>query len=287
MPKNLSLFGAYLQNVSKHLQKTFKRTQITRFVPVKAYGKVPSAASQMSLYGSDDYNTRTRKSWSGKWRSAVSRAHKKYYPMNFKKDFASEALGTTIHNLRVSPSALYSMDDAGGFDNYILRTPPEHLRSATGEKMREVMHYYQENPEAKAMNLPWKCFLRQKNRKDPEYTRYVHEAKKIASGRGVAAQHAKFSPYYLPTQAGMHPARQPFVEGSVQPTLNFWWRDSPALEAAFRRRLKEAKNFEQMHADHREPMGFRLGQTMGGGGPQSTCPKPRSKKYRFRHMRPY
>ncbi|CAK8999668.1 Uncharacterized protein SCF082_LOCUS6180 [Durusdinium trenchii] len=40
------------------------------------------------------------------------------------------------------------MDDAGGFDNYILRTPPQELRSATGEKMREVMYFYMKNPEA-------------------------------------------------------------------------------------------------------------------------------------------
>ncbi|CAL1153657.1 unnamed protein product [Cladocopium goreaui] len=42
------------------------------------------------------------------------------------------------------------MDDAGGFDNYILRTPPQELRSATGEKMREVMYFYMKNPEAKS-----------------------------------------------------------------------------------------------------------------------------------------
>merc|ERR1712039_736356 len=108
------------------------------------------------------------------------------YPNHSRKDFQSEALNTTIHNLRVTPSALYSMDDAGGFDNYILRTPPEELRSATGEKMRDVMYFYMRNPQVKDWGLPWKVFLRQKNRKDPAYARYVHEAKREASGRSVA-----------------------------------------------------------------------------------------------------
>ena len=35
-----------------------------------------------------------------------------------------------------------------------------------------------------------------------------------------------------------------FVE--VQPQLNLWWRDSPALAAAFRRRLGEARNTRQI-----------------------------------------
>merc|ERR1712039_384963 len=209
------------------------------------------------------------------------------YPNHSKKDFESEALNTTIFNLKVTGSALYSMDAAGGFDNYILRSPPEELRSATGEKMREVMYFYMQNPHIKAMGLPWKVFLRKKNQKDPAYAAYEHEAKKAASGRVVAQQHARFSPYYLPTQALMHPARQEFVEGSIQPQLNLWWKEGPALEAAFRRRLSEAKSFERAHADHREPMGFRYGQTMGGGGRNNTTPRKRSKTHHFRQLRPY
>jgi len=281
MPKNLSLFGAYLQNVSRHLQKGYKRTQITKPIPVKAYGRPPSASSQMSLWGSDDYNYITRKRWTGRWTKKV------LTPSNYRKDFASEALNSTIYNLRVTPSALYSMDDAGGFDNYILRTPAEELRSATGEKMREVMYFYMNNPEVKKWGLPWKVYLRAKNRKDPAYARYVHEARKEASGKAQAYAHARFSPYYLPTSALMHPARQEFVEGSVQPQLNLWWRDSPALAAAFRRRLGEAKSFERAHADHREPGGFRYGQTMGGGGKQATMVRMRSKNHHFRRLRPY
>ncbi|CAK9037410.1 unnamed protein product [Durusdinium trenchii] len=123
----------------------------------------------------------------------------------------------------------------------------------------------------KAWGLPWKVFLRKRNRKDPAFARYVHEANKEASGVSLAKQHARFSPYYLPAQGFMHPARQEFMEGSVQPSLNLWWRDSPSLTAAFRRRLGEAKSFEAAHADHREPMGFRYGQTMGGGGKGNTA----------------
>eukprot|EP00435_Cladocopium_sp_Y103_P075613 s60_g60.t3 len=110
-------------------------------VPPKAYGALPSASSQMSLWGDDDFNYRTKTIWDGRWKR-----HRKR-PLTYKKDIHSDALNTTIYNLRVTPSALYNMDDAGGFDNYILRTPPQELRSATGEKMREVMYFYMKNPE--------------------------------------------------------------------------------------------------------------------------------------------
>lgn len=144
MPKNLSLFGSYLQNLSRKLQQGWKKRQITRVVPPKAYGALPSASSQMSLWGDDDFNYRTKTIWDGRWKR-----HRKK-PMTYKKDIHSDALNTTIYNLKVTPSALYNMDDAGGFDNYILRTPPQELRSATGEKMREVMYFYMKNPEAKS-----------------------------------------------------------------------------------------------------------------------------------------
>lgn len=281
MPKNLSLFGAYLQGLGKRSLKGFKRTQITRMIPPKAYGRTPSASSQMTLWGDDDYNNYTRKRWSGRW----TRLHTS--PTCYRKDFESQALNTTVYNLRVTGSALYAMDDAGGFDDYLLKTPPEELRSATGEKMRDVIYFYMRNPQVKQWGLPWKVFLRKRNQKDPEYARYAHEAKKEASGRAVAAQHARFSPYYLPSYALLNPARQEFVEGSVQPKLNLWWRESPVLEASFRRRLAEAKSFERAHADHREPMGFRYGQTFGGGGRQNTCPRLRSKIHHFRALRPY
>mmetsp|Transcript_26003 Transcript_26003/g.57156 ORF Transcript_26003/g.57156 Transcript_26003/m.57156 type:complete len:283 (-) Transcript_26003:37-885(-) len=282
MPKNLQLFGAYLQNLSKKLQQGFKRTQITKPIPVKAYARPPSAGSQMSLWGNDDFNYYV-------WRSRKNMVWRKRYlkPKRYKKDFHSEALNTTIHNLSVTPNALYSMDDAGGFDDYIQRTPPEELRSITGEKMREVMRFYQQRPDVREWGLPWKVFLRARNRRDPEYARYVHEANKEASGQAQAKQHAKFSPYYLPTDALIHPARQEFIEGSLQPTLNLWWKDSAALTAAFRRRLSEAKSFEKAHADHREPMGYRKGGNMGGGGKQGTAVHYRNKLHNYRKLRPF
>ncbi|CAJ1431728.1 unnamed protein product [Effrenium voratum] len=86
-----------------------------------APGPFPSAASQMSLWGDDDYKAYTVKRWSGRW------TRRKMNPLTFKKDFQSDALNSTIYNLRVSGPALYSMDDAGGFDNYILRTPPQMM----------------------------------------------------------------------------------------------------------------------------------------------------------------
>lgn len=234
----------------------------------------------MALWGGDDYQFITRKKYAS-WTKRM------YKPAWIRKDFQSDALNSTLFNLRVTGSALYGMDDSGGFDEYIKRTPPEELRSATGEKMREVMYYYMKNPEAKEWGLPWKVFLRKKARADPAYARYVHEARKQHSGIAQASQHAKFSPYYLPSEALMHPARQPFVEGSVQPQLNLWWRDSPALEAAFRRRLTEAKSFERAHADHREPTGFRYGRGHGGGGKQGTTPRRISKTHRPRKGRPF
>ena len=151
MPKNLNLFGAYLQRMSRKLQKGFKRSQICKPIPPKAYGRPPSSGSQMSLWGMDDFNYFTR-------RSRINMVWSRRYlkPLWFRKDFYSNALNTSIYNLRVTSSALYSMDDAGGFDNYIMRTPPEELRSATGEKMREVMYFYQQRPDVKAWGLPWK-----------------------------------------------------------------------------------------------------------------------------------
>ena len=99
----------------------------------------------MTLWGDDDFNYHTRKvfesqnfalklesvRWDGRW------TRKKVRPVSSKKDFHSDALNCTIHNLKaaslgskgelheVTASALYNMDDAGGYDNYILRTPPQ------------------------------------------------------------------------------------------------------------------------------------------------------------------
>merc|ERR1719217_1226414 len=101
----------------------------------------------MGLYGDDDYKSYTRVSLWGDFHS------RKVKPQIIKKDFRSSALNTTIYNLNVTPSALYSMDDAGGFDNYIMTTPPEDLRSCSGEKMRQLALLYGE-PRDKNLGSP-------------------------------------------------------------------------------------------------------------------------------------
>lgn len=281
MPKNLSLFGKYLQDVGKAIRKGWKRTQLTKPMPPKAMGLMPSAASQMSLWGADDFKKYTRKQPKCGWTKRFIK------PANFRKDFESEALNATIYNLRVSSNALYSIDDAGGFDNYILRSPPQELRSNTGEKMRNLMYYYMKNPDIYQWGLPWKVLMRKRAQQDPHYYRYVHEARKAYATKKMEMQHSKYSPYYLPTEAAMHPARQEFMEGSLETKLDLWWKSSPQLEAAFRRRLGEAKSFERAHPDHRELHGFKVGEGMGGGGPSGTAVRKRGKTHKYRAIRPY
>lgn len=282
MPKNLHLFGKYLQGVGKTLKKGFKRLQITKPIPVKAYGRMPSASSQMALWHNDDFNYYTKKTWSGNWNKRFNT------PLSYRKDFQSRLLNTTIPNLRVTPSALYAMDDMGGFDNYILRTPPEELRSNCGEKMRKLAYFYMENPHIKAWGLPWKVLLRSRDQKDPHYARYLHELRKEAAEQRLAKRHARYSPYYLPTEAsGLRPAMQDFIEGSPEMQLRPWWNESTELQKAFRRRLQEAKPFERAHPDHREPDGYRLGEGMGGGGKSGTALRRRSKTHKYRQLRPY
>ena len=82
-------------------------------VPNKSMGKMPSAASQMSLFHDDDFNSYTKVT------RVMNRHTFKTNPWTTKKDFVSGALGVTIFNTRVTPSALYAIDDAGGFDKYI------------------------------------------------------------------------------------------------------------------------------------------------------------------------
>ena len=264
MVKAMSLFGQYLQKEGKNkLLPAFDTKQISRMLPPKVQGKMPSAASQMALYHDDDINNYTKVT------RVMERVTFKTEPVTFKKDFRSHVLNTTLWNQRVTPSAIYSMDDAGGFDNYIMRTAPEELRSCAAEKMRNLAYFYQENPEYKKWGLPWKTLMRKKDQKDPEYARYKHMCKKVRSEKKIQAQHAPFSPYYLPKDdAAMHVERNDFLEGSETPKLNLWWRESPQLEAAFRKRLTHAKSYDHAHPDHREIDGFFMpcrSGNMGGG----------------------
>uniref|UniRef100_A0A0G4I5W5 Ribosomal protein L28 n=1 Tax=Chromera velia CCMP2878 TaxID=1169474 RepID=A0A0G4I5W5_9ALVE len=172
---------------------------------------MPSISSQMGLYHDEDFNTFYKTAFT------LKRTAQKVKATTFKKDFRSEALNTTIPNLRVTTSALHAMDDIGGFDAYILRTPPQELRSNTGEKMRKLMYYYMEHPEVKSWGLPWKVFLRAKDQADPYFARHLHLSRKERNEKLLAKTNKRFSPYYLPSSQNMHPERQPFIEGSEEP----------------------------------------------------------------------
>ena len=56
------------------------------------------------------------------------------------QDFWPRAAFCGFRCFQVTSSALYNMDDAGGFDNYILRTPPQELLSSHG---RPNLHWIQ------------------------------------------------------------------------------------------------------------------------------------------------
>lgn len=282
MPKNLSLFGSYLQRLGRSHQKGFKKTQLIHPIPGKAYGRPPSASSQTGLYHDEDYNYYTKVSYS------LKKARRKLKPNIFRKDFFSEQLNSTIPNLRVTTSALHAMDDVGGFDEYILRTSPEELRSHLGEEMKNVMYFYQQNPLIRSWGLPWKTFRKAAARRDPAFARHLHLSKKEEGEQRKGAEAASFSPYFLPSEADMHPERQPFVASASAPSaLNFWWKATPELEKAFRRRLGEAKSFDRAHADHRLPGGYRKGEGRGGGGPHGRTVRKRSKTHHFFETRPY
>ena len=282
MPKSLSLFGRYVRRQGKYCQWTFRKYQITKLIPNKAAGRVPSASSQTGLYHNDDFNAY--------WKvSAFNTLYRKRTsPFAIRKDFKSEALNTTVRDLRVTPSALYAVDDKGGFDDYILRTPPEDMRSNTGEKLRNLIHYYQANPDIRAWSLPWKVLMRKRDQADPVYARYRHELKKSFWSKRLEDRHARFSPYFLPsTDDGLFPQRDVFVGKSSPNKLDLWWKKTPELESAFRERLTQAKSFEEAHPDHREPGAYRKGEGMGGGGKHNRSPRPRSKTYRSRVTRSY
>lgn len=135
--------------------------------------------------------------------------------------------------------------------------------------------------------MPWKVFLRKKCREDPHYARYVHLLKKEKLEKSLSYRHAKFSPYFLP-KIPENVARQDYLPGAEQEGgINYWWKQSPEIERAFRDRLKEAKSFEQRFASHREPDGYKKGEGMGGGGPCKTAVRKQSKTHKNRVIRPY
>lgn len=282
MPKSLSLFGRHIRQQAKFRQWTFRKYQLTKLIPNNAMGRVPSAASQMNLWHNDDFNAY----WKLSAFNTIYR--KKTSPFTTRKEFKSDKLNSTVAGMRVTPSALYAIDDKGGFDDYILRTPPEELRSNTGEKMRRLMYYYMDKPDVRAWSLPWHVLARKRDKADPIYARYRHELKKAENQTRLEKSHSGYSPYFLPkSDAGLYPQRDMFSGSRSAPKLDLWWKKSPQLETEFRRRLTEAKSFEEAHPDHREPGSYRKGEGAGGGGGQGRTVRPRSKTYRGRQLRSY
>lgn len=282
MPKSLSLFGRYIRHKGKFAQGTFRKYQVTKLVPNNAAGRVPSASSQMALMHNDDFNAF--------WRVSAYNTifRKRTKPYTVRKDFQSDGLNTVVKDMRVSPSAMYAMDDKGGFDEYLLRTPPEEIRSNMGEKLRSLMYYYQENPGIKQWSLPYKVLLRKRDRLDPAYARYCYGLKRIQRTKALQTSHAKFSPYFLPkNDNGLYPQRDSFSKPQSGHKLDLWWKSSEELEAKFRARLTQAKSFEEAHPDHRIEGSYRKGEGAGGGGKSGGNPRPRSKNYRQRHTRAY
>ena len=103
-----------------------------------------------------------------------------------------------------------------------------------------------------------------------------------------AVQHAPYSPYFLPTDELMEPARDKFMPGCDQHgELNKWWAESPELEKRFRARLLEAKSQEFRFPDLREPDAYTQGYGKGRGGAHSKNVRRREKRHNYRQQRPY
>ncbi|CDJ42249.1 hypothetical protein, conserved [Eimeria tenella] len=282
MFRNASLFGKYLRGLGKTAQKGFKKKQILAPIPVKAYGRPPSAASQCGLYHDEDYNYYTKISFS------LRKHRRKLKPNVFKKDFESEGLNTTVKSLKVTTSALHAIDDAGGLDEYLLRTPPEEMRSVLGEKMKNVIHFYNQHPEIREWALPWKSFASAAARKDPCQALYRHLKGKELYEKRLREAQKQSSPYYLPSLRNMHPVRQPFAEGTEPPQLpHLGWALNHIEAAALRRRLGMAVCQLRAQASHEEADGFRTGNNRGGGGQSGSSLRKRSKTHKWREIRAY
>ncbi len=280
MPKSLSLFGRYIRQQGRQRQATFRKYQITRVVPNKAAGRVPSAASQMALFHGDDHNSY--------WRlSAFNTMYRrKLKPFSMQREPHYGSLKEGLGRMRFTPSALYAIDDKGGFDYYIQSTPPEDMRSTTGEILRNLIYKTMEDPSLSLTGIPWRTLARKRNLPDPMYAKYKFALQRAHSVAHREDAHMRYTPYFLPqTLAGLFPQRDEFTNRSA-PELDLWWASDPKLEEAFRSRLRTAKSFEEAHPDHTSRGGYRKGHGAGGGGGQGS-PRTRSKTYRSRQTRPY
>ncbi|GIX64420.1 mitochondrial ribosomal protein L28 precursor, putative [Babesia caballi] len=296
MPRHACLFGKYLRLNGPVQRKGFKKNQIIHPIPVKAYGRVPSAASQTGLYHDEDFNYYSKVAFS------LKRTRVKLKPNVFKKDFESRLLNTTVPNVRVTTSAIHAMTQAGGFDNYILNTSPEHLRSQLGERMRAVAYFYKQFPDIRAMQLPWKVFYTERSRADPAFAIHKHNMAKKRAEERAERERRRFSPFYLPPSHGLMPERQPFrADPSHDPSdpghvaadmaeelaeaagtaadrkLDLWWKRGGEQE--FRRQLGGATGFDAAHVDVDMLHAYRKGGARGGGGPQGKAVRRRSKTF--------
>ncbi len=282
MPKSLSLFGRYIRNQNKFCKQTFRKYQITKLVPNNAMGRVPSAGSQMGLWHSDDFNAH----WNVSAYNTIFRKMTK--PFVNTRLYKSNALGNIATRVRVTPSAMYGMDDKGGFDEYIMRTAPEELRSHTGERMRALMYFYRQNPFVQRWGLPWKVFNRKRDQNDPWYAKFRFHLKTNEAKSYEHRHHRPFSPFFLPKHdSSMFVQRDRFPQGATVPKLNLWWKGDPRIESAFRSRLEDGKSFDEAFPDHTENGAYRKGEGAGGGGRSGGNVRPRSKTYRNRRLRSY
>lgn len=242
-------------------------------------GRVPSASSQMGLFHSDDFNSY--------WRiSAFNTIYRKRInPFSTPKALSSMTMGH-IGKVRLTPSAMYAIDDKGGLDNYINRTPPEELRSTTADKLRELSIFKEEHGEVTGWNLPWRVLSRKRDKLDPMFARFKFLLKKEKDHNLSRSIHATYAPYFLPrSDSDFYPERMPFSK-SNSTELNFWWKSDKKLEEAFRARLRDAKSYDEAHPDRNIIGSYRKGEGAGGGGGQGS-PRPRSKTYKSRQSRPY
>lgn len=242
--------------------------------------------SQQGLYHDEDFNFRTKvgKGDGGIGRrgdvrgnGGMTKVRRMLHPYVMKKSIYSDGLNHRFKRLRVTLSALDAMERFGGFDEYILRTPPQELRSFFGEKMRKLLYYYMKHPEIRKWGLPARLMSRSWAQDDPWYARHFHSIRVARFRKALSKITSRHSPFYLPSAEKLILERQPFGVGVSAPKLNLWWKETPQLEAAFRRRLGEARPFERFVPTRETPDGYYKGKSRGGGGKHGVFRRVKSK----------
>lgn len=74
--------------------------------------------------------------------------------------------------------------------------------------------FHPSNPEVKSWGMPWWKMIRKKEQKDPMFAKYKWMAFKEEGVKRRAREHKPYSPYYLPKENEMDPARQEFTPGT-------------------------------------------------------------------------